>query len=142
MMPKLSFTRLGYLIGNRAVFNADPTSSTQIHIDTACSFFDLHLEVSRAALHGFQIRVGDKLYVQMPADLDQFRGDNSHGTIICGKGFIQLSHDAPYRRAFFKEVDVISGVSQIKSGLHTGNSAPNDQNRSVEFIGHKSSPFC
>jgi hypothetical protein len=141
MMTKLSFNRLGYVIGNRAVFNTTPTSGTQLHIDTACSFFDLYLEISRAALHGFQIRIGDKFYVQMPADLDQFRGDNSHGTIICREGFIQLSHDASYGRAFFKEVDVISGVSQIKGGLHTGNSAPNDQNRSPQSIGHRSSPF-
>jgi hypothetical protein len=115
---------------DRAVFHTAPASGAEIPIDAACSFFDLHLEISRAALHGFQIRIGDKFYVQMPADLDQFRGDNSHGTIICGKGLIQLSHYSPYGRAFFKEVDVVSGVSQIKGGLHPGNPAPNDQNRS------------
>jgi hypothetical protein len=130
----------GYIC-DRAVFYAAPASGAEIHIDAACSFFDLHLEISRGALHGFQIRIGDKFYVQMPADLDQFRGDNSHGTIICGKGLIQLSHYSPYGRAFFKEVDIVSGVSQIKGGLHPGNPAPNDQNRSPQFIGHRSSPF-
>ena len=38
---------------------------------------------------------GEKLYVNMPADLDQFRRENSHGTIIRGKGLIQLGHGAP-----------------------------------------------
>ncbi len=66
----------------------------------------------------------------MPADLDQFGRDNSHGAIIGGKGLVQLSGYPPYGRAFLKEVDVVSGVSQIKGGLHPGNPAPNDQNRS------------
>jgi hypothetical protein len=30
----------------------------------------------------------------MPADLDQFRRDNSHGTVVGGKGLIQLGHHA------------------------------------------------
>jgi hypothetical protein len=123
-------------ICDRAVFNAAPASGAEIHIDAACSFFDLHLEISRGALHGFQIRIGDKFYVQMPADLDQFWGDNSHGTIICGKGLIQLSHYSPYGRAFFKEVDVVSGVSQIKGGLHPGNPGTNDQDRTDRLFRH------
>jgi hypothetical protein len=42
--------------------------------------------------YGVYLREGQKLYVNVPADLDQFRGDNSHGTIICRKGFVQLGH--------------------------------------------------
>jgi hypothetical protein len=41
-----------------------------------------------------KITIGDKLYVQMPADLDQFGRDDSHGTVIGGKRFIQLRHQA------------------------------------------------
>ena len=35
---------------------------------------------------------GVKFYVQMPADLDQFRRDNSHGTVVGGKRLVQLCH--------------------------------------------------
>jgi len=37
----------------------------------------------------------------MPADLDQFRGDDSHGTIVGGKGLVQLRHDTTYGGGFF-----------------------------------------
>ena len=36
--------------------------------------------------------IGVKLNVQVPADLDQFRRDNSHGTFVGGKSFVQLCH--------------------------------------------------
>jgi len=29
----------------------------------------------------------------MPADLDQFGRDNSHGTVIGGKGLVELGHE-------------------------------------------------
>jgi hypothetical protein len=40
----------------------------------------------------------------MPADLDQFRRYNSHGTIICGKGLIQSTHHTTDGSGFFNNV--------------------------------------
>lgn len=34
----------------------------------------------------------DQINIQMPADLDQFGRDNSHGTVIGGEGLIQFTH--------------------------------------------------
>jgi hypothetical protein len=42
----------------------------------------------------FNFGQGMKLYIDVPADLDQFRRDNSHGTIIRGKRLVQLGHNA------------------------------------------------
>ena len=39
-----------------------------------------------------QFRKGEQFNVDMPADLDQFRSENSHGTVVGGKGLIQLGH--------------------------------------------------
>jgi hypothetical protein len=36
----------------------------------------------------------------MPADLDQFRRDDSHGTVIGGKGLVQLRHYSTYGGGF------------------------------------------
>jgi hypothetical protein len=41
-----------------------------------------------------QFRKGEQFNVDMPADLDQFGGENSHGTIVGGKSLIQLGHGA------------------------------------------------
>ncbi len=115
------------LIHDRAVFDARPASGAQIHVDASGAFSYLHFEIARGAFNGFQIRVCDQLDVQMPADLDQYGRDDSHGTVVGGKCFVQLRHDAPDGRRFFEKVNVISGIRQIQGGLHSRNTATDDK---------------
>ena len=61
------------LICYRAVLHTQTTPRTQVHIDAARPFLDLNFEITGRTLDGFQIGIGDKLDVQVPADLDQFR---------------------------------------------------------------------
>jgi len=82
-------------------------------MDTACPFPDGYLEVSRFAFNGFKIRIGDEFDIQMPADLDQFGRYDSHGTVICGKGLVQLGHGPSNGRTFLQQIDVISGIGQV-----------------------------
>ena len=77
----------------------------------------------------------------MPADLDQFWRDDSHGTVIGGKSLIQLGHAPADGRAFFQEIDVISRISQIYCGLHSCNPAAYDQYGSPYVIGHCVTPL-
>jgi hypothetical protein len=50
------------------------------------------LEMSRFSFQSPDLGVGQDFNVQVPADLDQFGRDNSHGTVIGWKCFIQLGH--------------------------------------------------
>jgi hypothetical protein len=77
----------------RAVFNTRTTSGAQVHVNTSRTFADLYFKVTGFALDGFEIRIGDQLDVQVPADLDQYRRDDSHGAVIGGECFVQLGHD-------------------------------------------------
>jgi hypothetical protein len=77
----------------------------------------------------------------MPADLDQFRRNDSHGTIIGGKRLIQLSHAPAYGRAFFQEIDVISRISQVERGLHPCDPAAYHQYGSPYVIWHWITPL-
>jgi len=70
----------------------------------------------------------------MPADLDQFGRDNSHGAVIGGKGLVQLGHNSSDGRTFFQKVDIITGIGQIQGGLHPGDPASYDQYRSPDFV--------
>ncbi len=72
----------------------------------------------------------------MPADLDQFGRDNSHGTVIGRKGLVQLGHDAAYGRRPFDKVDIKAGLGQIQGGLHAGDSTTNHHYGTCFFIGH------
>jgi hypothetical protein len=78
----------------RTIFNARAASRAAIFNDGAGAFSDFDFEISWGSLDRFQISVGDQLDIHVPADLDQFGGDNSHGTIVGGKGLVQLGHDA------------------------------------------------
>ena len=51
---------------------------------------ELDVKVSSAAFDIFDLTERPQFNIWMPADLDQFGGDNSHGTIIGGKRFVQL----------------------------------------------------
>ncbi len=53
---------------------------------------DSDFEIPFVSADIFNVGTGMEFYVDMPADLDQFRRDNSHGTVIGGEGLIQFTH--------------------------------------------------
>lgn len=87
-------------------------------------------QISLFAFDAFNRGAGVNLNVDMPADLDQFRGNNSHGTIIGGKCLIQLRHGPTNGRAFFHQVNEVAGIRQIQCGLHSGNPSTHYHNGS------------
>jgi hypothetical protein len=122
------------IVHHRAVFNTNATPGAQIHVDAPGPFPNLHFEIPRGSLHRLKIRIGDEFDIQMPADLDQFRRDNSHGTVVGGKRLIQLGHNPADGRGFLEEIDVIPGIREIKGGLHSGDSSAHDQNRTFHGV--------
>jgi len=73
-----------------AFFRAFSAGDTLFHIHIPGVPGDVDMEISRLTGNRGDFRKGQNRYVAVPADLDQFRGDHSHGTIIGGKGFVQL----------------------------------------------------
>jgi hypothetical protein len=53
-------------------------------------FEDLNLEISLFPLDVNNLRKCQEFNIEVPADLDQFGRNNSHGAVIGGKGLIQL----------------------------------------------------
>jgi hypothetical protein len=76
------------------------------------------LEVSNFSFYTVDFRVGQDLDVRMPADLDQFGCEDSHGAVIRRKGFVQLRHVPPDARGFFNQVNFETGRGKIKRGLN------------------------
>ena len=124
------------LLNHRAIFDAGTAAGAQIHVDAGGALFDFDLEVAGVALDAFKIRVGDQFDVQMPADLDQYGGDNSHRTVVGGKCLVQLGHDPANRRGLFEKVDIISRVRQIQRTLHAGDAAADHQYGTHYILGH------
>ena len=74
-----------------------------------------------------------KFDVNVPADLDQLRRDNSHGAVIGRKGLVKLRHHAADGGRLLHKMNVKSGIGQIQSSLHPGDSSAN-HHRSTYFI--------
>jgi len=93
-------------------------------------------KIARFPLNGFQICKSNHLNFQRPPDLAQNRGEISHGAVVGRKGLVQLRHNPPDRRGFLKKIDIKSGIGQIQSGLHSGNSTADNKYRSYGVIRH------
>jgi hypothetical protein len=70
---------------NRCAFS---TARTFIDINVSGISADLYLEVSFFPVDIFYGCARMDFNIDMPADLDQFRRDNSHSTVIRGKGLV------------------------------------------------------
>jgi len=75
---------------DRANFGTISAPRTFVKIDISRPSIQGDLKIAGFAGYFFNLGYGVELYVYMPADLDQFGRDNSHGTVIGGKGLVQL----------------------------------------------------
>jgi hypothetical protein len=64
---------------------------------------DADRKITRLSANGTDFRQSEEFDVEMPADLDQFGRDDSHGTIVGREGLVQLGHGPTDRRPFFQK---------------------------------------
>jgi hypothetical protein len=118
-----------HFVTNGADFKATPATGALGGINVAGFLFQGGREIAGLARNFFQFSKGEKLDVGVPADLDQLGGNNSHGTVIGGKGLVDLGHGTADGGAFFNEMNIIAGICQIQRCLHPGNAAANNHYR-------------
>jgi hypothetical protein len=76
----------------------------------------------RLPLEVNEVGTGNILNIGMTPTLNQLGRNNTHGTIVGGKGLIQLGHPSPDSRLFLNQVHLKSAVGQIQRGLDATNS--------------------
>ena len=77
---------------HRTVFHATPAAGAKLHIDEARLFADLYLKTAFFPGDAFNFGESEQLNIDMPADLDQFGGDDSHRAIVGRESLIKLRH--------------------------------------------------
>ena len=84
------------LIGvfDRAVFNTGSTTRAFALYNISGLFNQCYLKVSCFSCYTVNLSIGQDLNVGMPADLDQFWREYSHGAVIGGKSLVKLGHMA------------------------------------------------
>ena len=77
---------------DRAVLYTGRTTRAFVLYNVSRLFIQGDLEVSCFPLYTVNFSIGQDLYVGMPADLDQFGREDSHGAVIGGIGLVKLGH--------------------------------------------------
>ena len=77
---------------DRAVLYTGSTPRAFVLYNVSGLFIQGDLEVSCFPFYSVNFRIGQDLYIGMPADLDQFGREYSHGAVIGGIGLVKLGH--------------------------------------------------
>jgi hypothetical protein len=77
---------------DRTVLYADSTTRAFVLYYVSGFFIEGDLEVSCFPFYTVNFSICQDLYVGMPADLDQFGREYSHGTVTGGIGLVKLGH--------------------------------------------------
>jgi hypothetical protein len=78
---------------------------------------------SRFAFDVQNLSIGQDLHIQVSTKLDELGREDSHGTIVSGKGLIQLSHDPSDAGSPLYHIDEITRFGQVERGLNSGNAS-------------------
>jgi hypothetical protein len=77
---------------DRAVLYTGSTARAFVFYNVPGLFIQGDLEISCFPFYTVNFSIGQDLYIGMPADLDQFGREYSHGAIIGGIGLVKLGH--------------------------------------------------
>ena len=77
---------------DRAVLDTGTTTRAVVLYNVSGLFNQGDLEVSCLPFYTVNFSIGQDLYIGMPADLDQFGREYSHGAVIGGIGLVKLGH--------------------------------------------------
>jgi hypothetical protein len=79
---------------DRAVFYTGRTTRALVLFNVSGLPSQVYLEISCFPFYTVNFSIGQNLYIGMPADLDQFGREYSHGAVIGGIGLVKLGHMA------------------------------------------------
>jgi hypothetical protein len=90
------------------------------------------VEITALTLYLIHFCECENLYVWVPADLDQFRRENSHRAVVGGKGLVQLGHVPADTGTFLNQVNLKPGSGKVQRGLDSAD--PSADNHYVSKI--------
>ena len=79
-------------IFDRAVFYAGRTTRASVLSNVSGLLRQGDLKVSCCPFYFINFTIGEDLYIWMPADLDQFGRQYSHGAVVGGESLVKLGH--------------------------------------------------
>ena len=86
---------IGHFAGT--FFGAGAAGNAFFHVHVSRALGQTDFKVAFFTGNACDLRECQQFDIDVPADLDQFRRDDSHGAVIGGECFVQLGHHAPDR---------------------------------------------
>jgi hypothetical protein len=111
---------------DRAVFYTGGTTRAFLLYNVSGLLDQGYLEVSCLTFYTVNFGIGEDLDIGMPADLDQFGREYSHGAVIGGIGLVKLGHMAANGRRFLNEVNPKTSSGKIEGGLNAADPSPDN----------------
>jgi len=122
---------------HRANLGTITTAGATLQVDVTRLSPDGDLKTPRLTGYMFHLREGEQFDVQVPADLDQFGRDDSHGAIVGGEGLVQLGHDPADGSPFLYQIYFIARIGKVKGCLHPGDAAADHHDRAHNILGYE-----
>jgi len=113
---------------DRTVLYTGGTTRAFVLDDVSWLFIQGDLEVSGFPFDTVDFSKGQDLYIRMPADLDQFGREYSHGAVIGGIGLVELGHVTANGRFLLHQIDLITRIGKIERGLNPADSSTDNHN--------------
>ena len=102
---------------------AQATGRALVGVNIPGSDVEFRLEITRFAVQRKKIGIGKNFDIGRPTGLYQFWRQDSEGTVIGGKGFVELCHTAAHRRRTLDKIHVKAETGKVICSLQTGNPA-------------------
>ena len=113
---------VGHLL-HGTFFGAGSAAGADVLVYIAGLSADLDREVAHKSLDLFNLAEGVYFDFLVLGGFNHFWGQNTSCTVEGGEGFVYLSHLSADCGGFFDNVDLISCVGNVKSGLDTGDTS-------------------
>jgi hypothetical protein len=117
---------------DRAVLDTGSATRALVFYDVAGLLVQDDLEVSCRPFDTVNFSIGQDFYVGMPADLDQFGREYSHGAVVRGIGLVELGHVAADGRRFLDQIHLETRMGEIQRGLDAAD--PSADNHDIPEI--------
>jgi hypothetical protein len=103
------------------------TAHTFVSLDKTGLLDDPGLEAAFLSLDASHFTIGQESDVFVIRALNHLGCKDAHGTVIGRKGFVELSHTTAYAWPLLHQINLVSHVGEIDSGLNAGNATAYDE---------------
>ena len=116
------------------IFGADTATGTLVRIHVAGLLHQINREIAGISPDPFHLGIGHDDNIGMGRALQKFGRQDAHGTIIGGKGLVQLAHLPANGSGFIHQVNFEPGIGRVQSRLYAADPCAHNHHSANGFF--------